>query len=66
MFYPDYTDEQHAPSISDEVGENGNKLKNNKTNGFDLFCEDLLDAILYLRDEVQVLTGEYGKIMNMS
>jgi hypothetical protein len=66
VFYPDYTDEHHAPSISDEVGENGNKLKNNKTNGFDLFCEDLLDAVLYLRDEVQVLTGEYGKIMNMS
>lgn len=66
MLYPVYMDEQHAPSISDEVGENGNKLRNNKTNGFDRFCEDVLDAILYLRDKVQVLTGEYVKIMNMN
>jgi hypothetical protein len=59
-------DEPHAQSISDEVYENGNKLRNNKAKGFDRFCEEVLGAIFYLRSKAQVLIGEFGQIMNMS
>jgi len=30
-------DEQHAHSVSDEVGENWNKFRNNKAKGLDRF-----------------------------
>lgn len=59
-------DEPQAYSISDEVDENGNKFRNNKAKGFDRCCEEVLEALFYLRDKAQVLVEEFGKIMNMS
>ena len=66
MLHRDYVDEPHWNSVSDEVDEKGNKFINYNAKGFDRFCEEVLEAVFYLRGNAQVLIDEFGEIMNMS